>query len=260
MSPVLLEPPFTRVLTPGAPVERGIDIEGIGRALARANVGYMSLRAFNALPQRTRQQYGSGKQKAVNVIRRREGRKQNGIYDKGVHGVLVDMGAFDANATNKMLMWEPPLAMCYPIAKTYSAWVCQGWHETGGIPGNWAYDFCVPEIVGNGAPILAVQDAWVYRLSGKDPDSDTPDPTGAFGWSIYLQTRAWVIYYVTHIGRRASLVQGQRVRAGEIIGWVGDQKFRPDHVHYGATHPLGEPEARKLIERVAHAPRVAAVA
>jgi hypothetical protein len=255
LMPVILEPPFTRVLN-GEPIpEVGIDVEGIGRALCRAKIGYVPLDVFTKMPASWRRTYGSRKRAAVNVIRRREGRRQNGIYDAGVHGVLIDMGAFDARATNMMLQYEPPLALCYPIAKGFNSWVCQGPHETGGIPGNWAYDFCVPEITGNGSPVLAVQDAWVYRLSGKDPNHDVPDPTGAFGWSVYLQTRSWVIYYVTHLGRRVVNV-GQKLRAGDIIGYVGDQVYRPDHVHYGCTHPMGEARAREQMRKVSLAPRV----
>lgn len=257
--PITFEPPFTRILKPGEPIERGEDIEGIGRALCRSDAPYMTLEVFNKMPVRNRCAYGSGKVRAVNWIRRKQKRKENGIYDRSVHGWLIDTQSFDARATNMMIRWEPPLSLCYPIAKNYSSWVCQGLHETGGINGNWAIDFCVPEIAANGAPILAVQDCWVYRLSGRDPNQDTPDPTGAFGWSVYLQTQAWLIYYVTHIGRRANLIPGMKLRAGDVIGYVGDQAFRPDHVHYGCTHPLGERAARAQIERVAKAPRVLAL-
>lgn len=252
--PITFEPPFTRELVPGVP--RGIDIEGVGRALARADVGYMSLSAFNALPVATRRSYGVGKQAAVNRIRKRTGRVQNRKYDRAVHGWLIDQQAFDAKATNQMILWEPPISLCYPIAKGFSSWVCQGPHETGGLPGNWAYDFCVPEISSNGAPILAVQDGWVYRLSGKPPNQDYPDPNGTYGWSVYIQTRAWLIYYYTHLGERANLIQGQKVRAGDLLGRVGDQRFRPDHIHLGCTHPLGPRAARDQMARISRAPRV----
>jgi hypothetical protein len=257
--PVTFEPPFTRKLAPGDPTERGIDIEGIGRALARAKVGYVDLEVFNKMPVRWRRAYGARKIEAVNVIRKREGRTRNGVYDRGVHGVLIDAGAFDARATNMMIQYEPPMAYCYPIARGNEAWICQGLHETGGIPANWAIDFCVPEITGNGAPVLAVQDGFFYRYGGKEPSQDTPDPTGAYGWSVYFQTRLGAIYYVTHLGRRQSFMQGQRIRVGEIIGWVGDQAFRPDHVHYGVSHPLGEKAAQQLITQVSKAPRIAPV-
>jgi hypothetical protein len=258
--PVKFEPPFTRLLNPGSPIERGIDIEGMGRALCRSQAPYMTLEVFNAMPARNRRAYGSGKIRAVNWIRKKQQRRQNGIYDREVHGYLIDTGSFDARGTNMMIRYEPPDALCYPIAKGFSSWICQDLHETGGVNGNWAKDFCVPEIVGNGAPILAVQDAWVYRLSGSDPNHDVPDDTGAFGWSVYLQTRSWLIYYVTHIGRRANLIPGMKLSAGDIIGWVGDQDFRPDHVHYGCTHPLGERAARAQMDRVGKAPRVTALA
>jgi hypothetical protein len=257
---VLMPPlvaPFTRILKPGDPIERGIDIEGIGRALCRAKIGYVSLNVFTAMPATWRRSYGSRKIEAVNVIRKREGRTRNGIYDQGVHGVLIDMGAFDARAVNMMYEYEPPLAYCYPIAKARQSWVCQSLHETSGIPGNWAIDFCVPEIVGgNGAPVLAVQDAFFYRYGGKAPTGDVPDPSGAYGWSVYYQTRGGVIYYTTHLGQRVMFAAGQRIKAGTIVGYIGDQWYRPDHAHVGATHPRGEAEAKKLILRISTAPRV----
>ena len=46
---------------------------------------------------------------------------------------------------------------------------------------------------------------------------------------------------------------------GHVIGWVGDQEFRPDHIHGGVTSPKGEADAKAKIEAVADAPRIPAL-
>jgi hypothetical protein len=47
-----------------------------------------------------------------------------------------------------------------------------------------------------------------------------------------------------------------RVEAGDTLGRVGDQVFRPDHVHYGVTSSLGSADAKKRIIAVSKAPRI----
>lgn len=248
---------FTRVLRGG---EVGIDIEGIGRALCKADAGYVSLRKFNAMPTKWRRTYGLGKQRAVDVIRKREGWKQTGIYDERVHFRLIDDGCFDARAENFMRLWEPPAALVHPVPLGFATHTAQVLHETGGLPGNWAWDFGVPEITGNLTPVVAVIDATVKKLSGSAPSADGADSIGAYGWSIHYESKGGYRWFWTHFGRRAALIVGQRVRAGEVIGWIGDQRYRPDHVHGGVTSPLGEADARKRIEAVVKAPRVQALA
>ncbi len=253
MTVVAGAPPFRRVLRGD---EIGSDVEGIGRALARApGIDYVPIRAFEHMPAKWRRTYGDGKQRAVDQIRRLEHWGATGVYDERVHDWLVDQQAFDAKATNLVVAYRPPSALVFPLPLGAGGGVCQGLHATAGLPGNWAIDFCAAP----GTPVLAVEDAFFYRYSGHDPSDDTADSQGVFGWTIYLQTRAGVIYFVTHLGWRESLFAGQRVRAGEMIGRVGNQRYRPDHTHYGATHPEGSSEARALMLRIASSPRVRTV-
>jgi murein DD-endopeptidase MepM/ murein hydrolase activator NlpD len=248
----LKQAPFTRVLEEG---DEGIDVEGVGRAFARAGLGDLNLTQFNKLPQRSRRTYGPRKVKACRDLERKAGHALNGRYELAQHKKLLP--AFDARGANFMRLWVPPLLICHPFPKNAppGSGQCQGNHETAGVPGNWARDWCVPEIVGNGTPILAVEVATVVRLSGSDPDVDVPDPSGAFGWSVYYLTPAGRLWYWTHLGARSVKV-GDVVRPGTVIGRVGDQLFRPDHVHGGVSSPKGEAEAKRHLQMIADARRV----
>lgn len=114
-------------------------------------------------------------------------------------------------------------------------------HETGGIPGNIAYDFMAP----GGTLVLASQDGVISRLSGHDPKTGTwkdgkPNKRGdVFGWSIYLRT-ADGEYFDTHLGSRVVKV-GQKVVAGQKLGTVGKWPNDPgrSHTHRGFTARKG---------------------
>jgi hypothetical protein len=47
-----------------------------------------------------------------------------------------------------------------------------------------------------------------------------------------------------------------KVQAGDLIGFVGDQRFRADHLHLGVNSPKGEADAKARIKQVSAAPRV----
>jgi hypothetical protein len=242
---------FTRPLTGG---EVGMDVEGIGRALCRADVGYVPLRVFNAMPRAWRRTYGSRKQAAVNVIRKGERRRQNGVYDQRVHDVLSDAGAFDAKAAFLMESWKPPPVICYPHARGEQSVVCQGLHPTAGLVGNWAMDFCAP----GGTTVVAVEDGIIQKLSGRDPATGADQLIGIFGWNIYYRTSHGYVYFSTHYGEKVALMVGQRVLAGEKLGEVGRWPGNPgrSHTHLGVTSPLGTSDAKKRITAISQAPRV----
>src|SRR5207342_1995333 len=116
--------------------------------------------------------------------------------------------------------------------------------------GNWAIDFCDVPL----DPVLCVEGGVIQKLSGHDPHEDTWDTQGVFGWSVYVRTEHGYVYYYTHFGKRNVLSEGDRVGTGEILGWVGDQKFRPDHTHIDVTSPLGVADACKRITLVSTSP------
>lgn len=146
----------------------------------------------------------------------------------------------------------PPIV--YPHDKDWHSY-CGGYlHETGGISGNWAYDF----IAAHGTPVLAVEAGTVSRTSGYDPATGVHGRNhDVFGWSIYLRTR-YGFHYSTHYGR--ILVRaGSVVRAGDIIGFVGKwpPHTRIEHTHWGYTNFTHlSALSKSKIRQVAAAPRV----
>lgn len=147
----------------------------------------------------------------------------------------------------------PVLPMVYPVANADLKVFTGGLHETDGLPGYWAIDF----ICKAGAGIVAVENGTITRFSGHDPSDDHADSIGAYGWSTYFRTSAGYTYYLTHQGRRyPTLRVGMNVKAGDLLGYVGDQRFRPDHVHYAVHSPKSEADAKVRITEVSRAPRV----
>ncbi len=145
-------------------------------------------------------------------------------------------------------------ALVFPIAAPPDIDVfVGGLHETSGLAGNWALDF----ICHAGLAVCAPEACTVTRFSGHDPSDDQADKTGVYGWTTYLNTPAGYVYFATHQGRRyPTLRVGQRLQPGDLIGFVGDQRYRPDHLHLGVTSPKGEADAKARITAVSRAPRV----
>lgn len=170
---------------------------------------------------------------------------------------------------NKGTFWRPALklldqveaslkpvahTLVFPIAAAPDIHVIVGGlHETDGLNGNWAIDF----ICHAGLGICSPEAATVTRFSGHDPSDDTADQNGVYGWTTYLTTPTGYVYFITHQGRRyPTLRVGQKLVAGDLIGFVGDQRYRPDHAHIGVTSPKGEADAKARITAVSKAPRV----
>jgi hypothetical protein len=248
-----MKAPFARVLRNG---DIGPDVDGVGRGLCRAGF-FIPISAYNKLGAAVRRGYGSRKEEAVVALRKEHGLGTSKFYDRKVHAVLNDLDAFDAKAVTLIKSYEPlppPPEMVFPLPKGVTSSICQEWHETSGIPGNWAFDFCA----GPGSAILAPEAMKLTRLSGHPPGDDELDAAGIFGWSQYFETADGYVYYVTHEGLRDTDL-GQRFKAGQIIGRIGDQHFRPDHVHVGITSPKGEADAKSRIAKVSKSPKVTAI-
>jgi murein DD-endopeptidase MepM/ murein hydrolase activator NlpD len=146
-----------------------------------------------------------------------------------------------------------PRTLVFPIADPDSHVFVGGLHETGGLPGYWALDF----ICKAGLGIVAPEAGVVRKFSGRDPSDDSADAIGAYGWTTYLQTKAGYTYFITHQGRRyPTLRVGMQVQAGDLLGYVGDQRFRPDHAHVAVHSPKSEADAKARITAVSKAPRV----
>jgi len=142
--------------------------------------------------------------------------------------------------------------LVFPIAGPDSHVFVGGMHPTGGLAHNWALDF----ICKAGLGVVAPEAGTVTRFSGHDPSDDSADARGVYGWTTYIETPAGYMYFITHQGRRyPTLRPGMKVQAGDLIGYVGDQRFRPDHAHVGVTSPKGDADAKTRITAVSKAPR-----
>lgn len=244
------KPDFPRQIHNG---DAGDDVYGHKRAMHR----YLQtgdLDELEAKPIAVKRQAGDGFEALTKRAQHKARQPESGVYDERLYNELWRVRAYDAKAENlvrKYNMQHPQLKICFPLPSNI---ICSvgGLHETAGIPGNWAKDWiCAP-----GAPVLAVEKGTIIRLSGNPPSDDSMDAQGVYGWSVSFVSPAGYRYFVTHLGRREPLRVGQIVDVGEPLGFVGDQHYRPDHVHYGVTSPLGEADARRRISAVANAPRV----
>lgn len=235
---------LTRTLRLG---DYGMDVQAVRRACA-VFVGARLPTAPTAV-QRT---FGPGMLLLVKRAQDEAGLPRTGVVGPKLMDALLDATAFDAYGLSLLTRYAASRpTVVFPTPKGSATYVCQGLHETAGLLGNWAIDFCAPART----PVVAVERAKVAKLSGSDPDDDRPEPAGVYGWSVHYATADGYRYFLTHLGRRETLIAGQQVQPGDVLGWVGDQEFRPDHVHLGVTSPLGERDARKRISAVSEAPR-----
>jgi hypothetical protein len=160
------------------------------------------------------------------------------------------------NELEALLKAPPPPkrpSLVFPIAGPDSHVFVGGLHPTGGLARNWAIDF----ICKAGLGVVAPEAGLITRFSGHDPSDDRADSRGVYGWTTYLETSAGYEYFITHQGRRyPTLRPGMRVQVGDLLGYVGDQRYRPDHAHVGVTSPKGEADAKARITAVSKAPRV----
>lgn len=236
----------------------GIDIDGHKAAMHR----YLAdgqLGAHRKKPKAVRQHAGCNPGDGwLPLLNKAQAKAQQPVrrdFDERLYKALWSARAYDAAAENclhRYNMAHPALTICFPFPSNINTAV-GGLHETAGLPGNWALDFiCAP-----GAPVLAVEKGTIWRLSGRDPDDDSADAEGVYGWSVRYKTPAGYDYFLTHMGRRETGQHvGQIVQVGDVLGFVGDQSFRPDHLHLGVTSPLGETDAKRRILAVKAAPRL----
>jgi murein DD-endopeptidase MepM/ murein hydrolase activator NlpD len=127
----------------------------------------------------------------------------------------------------------PPVpTLVYPHDKDWHSYSGGYIHQTGGISGNYALDFLAAPLT----PVLAPEAGTVSRTSGYDPATGLHGSNrDVFGWSIYLRT-SWGFYYSTHYGR-ITVLAGSKVKAGDIVGFVGHwpNDIGRSHTHLGYT-------------------------
>jgi murein DD-endopeptidase MepM/ murein hydrolase activator NlpD len=150
---------------------------------------------------------------------------------------------------------KPMPSMVYPHDKDFHSYSGGYVHQTGGIRGNYALDF----LAGPETPVLAPEAGVITRLSGHDPATGLHGSNrDVFGWSIYMRVPLRGFYYSTHYGR-VIVHEGQQVRAGQVVGYVGRWPYDTprSHTHLGYTSFSYVPwVSRNRIRAVAASPRV----
>jgi len=247
---------LTRLLREGTV---GDDVYGVRRSVCRALDAHdhgHRLAELEGKPPNVKRTFGPYMKISVNDTRKLMGMKQTGVADQAFWAALARGGWPDARAIELMNSYidaHPKSSLVFPVPLGEMGSVCQGLHETAGLAGSWAIDFCC---VAN-TTIVAVEAGVITKLSGKAPSQDTSDVAGVFGWSIHFRAPTGYRYFLTHLGYRLPTLQaGLHVEAGDTLGRVGDQKYRPDHVHYAVSSPVSEADAKKRITAVSKAPRI----
>lgn len=206
--------------------------------------------------------YGSALRAAMKVYQRSVHLTPSGDYGKGTWLALrsekletgPNAGEWAMDKRALAYVREDVLKLCYPHPEGALSSVCQGPHQTDGLPWtNWAIDFCAP----GGTPVYAVERATIARFSGHDPALPPNNDIGIWGWTIYYETADGGTYFSTHYGSRTCKV-GQLVEMGTVIGKVGSWPGDPgrSHTHLGYSHPKGSAYAKAKIIEVAAAPRI----
>ena len=209
--------------------------------------------------------FGLKLEEALKVFQKEEGiSPATGQYGRGTWMLLryarltqgPNEGQYAMDALALRYVREDVLKRCYPHPVGALSEVCQDLHQTDGLLGNWAIDFCAP----GGTKVVAVERATIKKLSGHDPAEGADNTIGIFGWSIHYETADGYRYFSTHYGARANLSVGQIVDVGQVVGTVGHWPGNPprSHTHLGVTSPLGTADAKKRITFIKNCPRVIA--
>lgn len=85
-----------------------------------------------------------------------------------------------------------------------------------------------------GTPVIAVADGWIEKLF----------ESGRGGTTLYQRSadRRWTYYYAHLAGYAPGVREGMRVRAGQVLGYVGDTGDAGAgnyHLHFGVTRMHG---------------------
>jgi len=125
----------------------------------------------------------------------------------------------------------PPLTVSheiFPVVGTHAAFVDTYGALRSDVPGNWHHgdDIFAPL----GTPVVAVADGTINRVGW--------NPVG--GWRLWVRDDGGDEFYYAHLsGYTRATLRSKRVRAGEVIGFVGntgDAITTSPHLHF-EIHP-----------------------
>jgi len=246
---------LTRTLSLGSV---GTDVEALKRAVYRFlgdDNAWTHLIHSSPLVRRT---FGPFFQFRLKQAQAKLGLVPDGVIGPATEAGLRLKGAFDATADLLLQQYaDSHVPLWYPQQKALRQSVCQGLHQTSGLPNNFAMDFCAP----GGTVVVASFDCEITRWSGHDPMTGTHGPAhDVFGWSVYVKRKDGTEGFLTHLGSRVGR-PGTSVKGGTKIGTVGNWPHDPgrSHTHFGLTSPQGTSVAKALITAISRGPKVPAV-
>lgn len=176
--------------------------------------------------------FGPATKKAVKKVQKRLNLRPTGVANRGLMkrlGLRARLAAAaTAPVTPKIAPGASQYLLVFPVGGDnsytgdYGAPRHQGRHEGVDI------------MADRGTPVLAVNDGAVVRLSRADE--------GLGGVSLWLERADGTQYFYAHMTSVADgLAEGTRVKAGEVIGTVGntgDARYGAPHLHF-ELHPGG---------------------
>lgn len=234
----------------------GKDVEAVRRGSIRYLSDDLAWARYMKQTTASRRTFGPGMRALVTRVQHKARVVEDGKAGATVNRVLRKNGAYDVVCDALLSAYAASrVDYCYPHPLGANSSICQGLHVTAGLPGNWAIDFCAPGTT----LVLAVVQAEVVKISGHPPTYVVDGATGIFGWNLHYVTADGYRWFSTHYGELL-VREGQRVTVGQPVGRVGRWPGSPSrsHTHLGVTSPKGWLDAQRMIEKVAHAPRVAA--
>ena len=227
----------------------GKDVEAVRRGGIRYLHDDKRWKAYTQMAVASRRTFGPGMKALVKDVQKAAGLVADGKAGPAVDRVLRKSGAYDARCDALLEQYADGILpkWCYPHPQGAVSSVCQGLHVTAGLDRNWAIDFCAP----GGTIVVAVVEAEVVKISGRDPSQGADQNVGIFGWNIHYWTPDGYRWFSTHYGSYSVRV-GQKLRVGQPVGIVGYWPGNPgrSHTHLGVTSPYGQTDAKRWITRV----------
>ena len=130
--------------------------------------------------------------------------------------------------------------MTLPLAGPLIVLSTFGAERDGGERDHKGIDLAAPRLT----PVLAVRDGVVTRINRAGVSVFIRHDDGWSSWYLHLNNDTYLTDDGLGGGVAPGLEEGDRVVAGQVIGWVGDSgnaEPTPPHLHFELRTPWGEP-------------------
>ncbi len=130
--------------------------------------------------------------------------------------------------------------MTLPLAGPLDVLSVFGAERDGGERDHKGIDLAAPRLT----PVLAINDGVVTRINRSSVSVFLRHDDGWSSWYLHLNNDTYMTDDGLGRGVAPGLEVGDRVVAGQVIGWVGDSgnaETTPPHLHFELRTPWGEP-------------------